>query len=67
MHNDKVNALQDKLRQVGILGEFADVLVDHIGIDGDGFALAVGGGVADVFQQAFHNRLQAAGTNILDR
>ena len=25
MHNDKVNALQDKLRQVGILGEFADV------------------------------------------
>ena len=27
MHNDKVNALQDKLRQVGILGEFADLFL----------------------------------------
>src|SRR5271154_7107154 len=46
--------LKDKAREVGVLGEIADVLLDVGGIDLDRLAGAVGGGEGNLVEHAFH-------------
>jgi hypothetical protein len=49
--------LQNKPAQIGVLGEIADVLLDIVGIDLDGLAMAVGGGKGNLVEHALHHGL----------
>src|SRR5262249_49485656 len=60
-------SLQDEFAEVGVLGEGRDAFLHVLGVDGDGGAGAVGGGEADVLEQALHDRVEAAGADVLDR
>src|SRR5579863_7172013 len=62
-----MTVLQNKPAQVGILGEVADVLLNILRIDQDGFAVAVRRGKGNFVQHALHNGLQATRADILDR
>src|SRR5262249_54163383 len=59
--------LQNEPAQVGVLGEVADMLVHIVGVDLDGFAVAVGRGEGYLVEHALHHRLQTAGADILHR
>ena len=49
--------LQDVPTQVGVLDQLTEVLVHVSGIDGDGFAVAIRGFVAQRIQQALEYRV----------
>src|ERR1700733_1241563 len=58
---------QDEPAQIGVRGEVADMTLDEIGVDANGFAGPVGGGEAHLVEHALHHRLQPTRANVLDR
>src|SRR6185437_11160562 len=56
--------LEDKARQILVLCQPVDTLVNIGCVDHDGFAGAIGGGEADFVHDALHHRMQAAGADV---
>src|SRR5581483_9208802 len=60
--------LQNKARQIRVLGEGGDAVADVGFVDRDRRALGlVRGGEADLLEQPLEDRVQAAGADVLDR
>src|SRR3546814_3178035 len=57
--------LQDVAGEVGVLDQFAEVLVDVGAVDDHVVAVAVGGLVAQGVEQAFEHGVQATGADVL--
>src|SRR5579871_201029 len=60
------SGLKNKPRQIGVLGEIADMLVHIGGIDFDRLARAVRSRKRNIVEDALHHGLQAARPDILD-
>jgi len=61
-------SLEDEPRQIAILGEIADVVLNVGGVDRDGGAGGlIRGGEAHLLEQALQDRVQTPGADILDR
>src|ERR1700733_2721746 len=59
---------QNEFRQVGVLGERADLGADIVAVDRHGgIGRLVGGGEADLLEQALQHRMEAPRADILDR
>src|SRR5690606_28482837 len=61
------SGLKDEAGEIGVLGEGADALVDHLRRDLDALAAAVAGGEGNLLQQLFHDRVKAPSPDVLDR
>ena len=59
--------LQNELRKIGALGERTDAIANIGAVDVHLRPLRpIGGGKADLFEQALENCVQAPGTNVFD-
>ncbi len=58
------HALQDKTRQILIIGQLLELGMHIFGVDENGFALPFVGGEGDLVEQFFHDGMQTPGANI---
>src|SRR5690349_15816590 len=58
--------LENVPAQIGVLRDARELLADELGVDGERLPATIFGLEADILEQLFHHRLQAARADILD-